>query len=306
MPVSITNQSTERRRGLRSLLRNLRDRLHARYTRAVVTSVACTIIFCSLGMAAVEIRHDVSFAAVVRFFSRSHFREADLSRLIYNPETIARLESLFATFRGFDSGGLVYADGKSLRFYPHLTERAESARRHYLENLEIYPRLVKHYFASDLESLAREMRVPPVRARLERAGVDSAAMLDFGTEPLESLDADGKRRLLRRTGRFIHAFNPLDRQPYELSFREKLHFYESERPQGRFVGIFQIRIRGWANPLDDPGGHAMSVNNHYLTITRGPGGRFVVRDYYQGERREHAVHGAPNRGLVPANASDIG
>jgi hypothetical protein len=269
--------------------RTLRRLVHARYFRAVVTALALAAVGASAGIGALEARYDVSFQAVAGFFLRSHTRTADLSRLVSSPETIQQLEALYLQDLGVNPGGLVYEEDGYLTFYPHLTRRAEATRERHRDNHRIYPRLVRHYFESDVESLLGEMSSPAVLARLERDGVDPTEILELRARSLEGMPQADRRRLLQSAARHISSFSPLEREPYELSFADKLRFYEMHRPRGRFVGVFEAHGFGFNTAVDDAYASTASRYSHYLAVVRVTPGRFVVLDHYRGERREYLV-----------------
>jgi len=270
-------------------LRHLRRLLHARYARAVITATALTATVCSIGVAALEIRHDVSFQAVARFFSRSHLKQADLSTLVHDPETMRQLQALSLSELGVNPGGLVYANGTSLSFHLHLTSRAQSTRQEHLENQKIYPQLVRYYLASDLDALLGVLNSPQAAARLKADGVDRIDTLDLSTRSVAAMDGSRKSRALRRAARYIDRFAPFDKEPFELSFAEKLKFYELQRPQGRFVGTFEIHGFGPSSVIDDSYSDAVSRHGHYLLIHRTGPDRFKLRDFYKGQRRRFTI-----------------
>lgn len=270
-------------------LESLRRLVHARYLRAVFAALALAAIVCSAGVAVVEARYDVSFRAVTAFFARPHLREADLGRMIENPETIRQLEALYLQDLGVNPGGLVYEEEGFLVFYPHLTRRAGATLERHRDNQRLYPRLLRHYFEADLEALLAEMSSPAVLARLADDGVDPAEIARLRKRSLGELNRPEKRRLLRRAARHIESFSPLEREPYELSFAEKLRFYEERRPRGRFVGAFEVHGFGFSSALDPAYASAAGRHNHFLAIVRVGPDRFVVFDHYRGERREYAV-----------------
>lgn len=278
----------------------VRRLIHDRYVRAVVTGVTVTLILCSLGASFLELRHGVSFQAVARFFARSHLKQADLSQWVRNPDTIRQLELIFLQESGVNPGGLVYADSGALRFHPHLTERGHSTREQHRQNTEIYPRLVRHYFAADLDSLLGELNSPPVTARLARVGIDTEELLELRNRSKAAMRSTERNLLLRRAARHILQFAPFDRAPYELPLGEKLRFYEERRPEGLFVGAFEIHGFGQTGNIDHHG-YAASEHNHYLAVLHLGSGRFLVKDYYRGEKREYLVE---SRGFVVSAALD--
>jgi len=268
--------------------------MHARYIRAVIAGVALTVSVCSVGVATVEVRHGVSFQAVARFFSRNHLRQADLSPLVHDPETIRRLRALSIPDLGVDPGGLVYADGDGLSFHLYLTERARSTRQRHQENSRLYPQLVRHYFASDLDALLAVLNSPQAAARLREDGVESVGALDVSDRPPATLESAERSRRLRRAAQYIHRFAPLFREPYELSFAEKLKFYELRRPRGRFVGVFEIHGLGPSSVFDLSYAHAVSRNNHYLVIQRIGPGQFKMKDFYKGHEHRYTIGLSPD------------
>lgn len=270
-------------------LRHLRRLMHARYTRAVIAGAALTMTVCSIGVATVEVQHGVSFQAVARFFSRNHLRQADLSRLVHDPETIRRLQALSLPELGVNPGGLVYADATGLSFHLHLTERAQSTQQRYQENSQLYPQLVRHYFASDLDALLGVLNSPQATARLRGDGVEWIETLDMSDRSPATLESSERSRHLRQAAQYIHRFAPVHKEPYELSFAEKLKFYELHRPQGRFVGTFEIHGFGPSSVFDISYARAVSRHNHYLAIHRIGPGRFKLKDFYQGRERRYTI-----------------
>lgn len=270
-------------------LRHVRRLIHERYTRAVIAGVALTVAICSVGVATVEVQHGVSLQAVVRFFSRSHLRQADLSSLVHDPETVRQLQALSLPELGVDPGGLVYANGSGLSFHLYLPERAQSTRQRHQENSQLYPQLVRHYFASDLEALLGVLNSSQATARLSDDGVEWTGTLDMSGRSLATLESFERSRRLRRAAQYIHRFAPFYKEPYELSFAEKLKFYELQRPQGRFVGAFEIHGLGPSSVFDISYAHAVSRNKHYLVIQRIGPGQFKLKDFYKGQERRYTI-----------------
>lgn len=276
----------------------IRRLIHARYARAVVAGVATALIVCSAGITALEIRHGVSFQAVARFFSRPHLKEADLRNWLRSPETLQQLEGLIVGENGFNPGGVVYATSGALRFHPHLTELARSRQTHHRENLEIYPRLLRHYFAADLESLLGVLTSPPIHARLEREGVDPGEIVELHRSSKTAVEAVDRSRLLRRAATHILRFSPFERESYELPLSEKLRFYETNHPEGHFVGAFEVFGFGLGVAVDDAYGHSLSEHNHYLAIVHLGPGRYVIHDFYRGRKRSFSVEARPYPGGI--------
>ncbi len=266
----------------------LRRLIHLRYVRAAVATLSVAIIGCSLGTTALEIRHQVSHRAVLRYFARHHLNERDLSQRLKNYATASRIGTLATHGRSVGGGGLVYAQGVELRFYPHDTATTLVSRSEHRENQAIFPRLAAAYYAADLVALLEEFDSPEVRARLSKKGVHPALLWHLKRRVRAQIDRPERFRLLRRAAELMRHFVPYSRPRYELPFPEKLRFYERLDPPGQFVGIYElagIPLGG----LDDSYGYEMSRQNHFITITTALDGAYVVTDFYRGTRREYSI-----------------
>lgn len=275
----------------RRFVHRLRELIHYRYLRAVVAGLAAAALLCSLGAVWLAARHDVSSRAVTRFFLREHLQQPDLTDRVMAPETLERLRRLYALDLGTLPGGMVYADEAGLSFHLHRVRDAIVARARYLEDQQLYPRLVRHYLAADLESLLADMQRPPASDRLRNGGLDPAMLFDLEGRSISELSSSERNRLLRRAARYIPRFAPFESEPFQLSLAEKLRFYERPPPRGRFVGSFEIQTAGFSgrsigSPFGSPVGR-----DHHLVITRFGPERFLIEHQHRGEVRRYTLTG---------------
>ncbi len=271
-----------------AILVGLRRILHLRYVRASAVGLSLVLILGSLAATGLEIRHQVSHRAILRYFARQHLQEGDLTPRLKNHATAARVSLLAAGGESAGSGGLVYAQGTALRFYPHDTAATLVSRKEHEENAAIFPRLAAAYHAADLEALIRELESPQIQSTLHSRGVRTATLLALKQRMERAIDQLERYRILRRAAELMRHFVPYARDRYELPFPEKLRFYERLDPPGRFVGIYELT--GLAlEGLDDAYAFEMSQHNHFLTIARTADGSLMVTDFYRGTKRQYSI-----------------
>lgn len=271
------------------MLKRIREIIHRRYVRAVVASLAVVVGGCSIGAGLLEVRHEVSLAAVLRYFARSHHDGADLTRLLRNHATVAQLESLFAAASSASAGGMVYARSDSLEFHPCPTRGARAGHAASLDNREIFGRLAPLYLAGDLEGFIEGLHAPQVRERLLRLGVSPFELARLRIDSKSAQDATARSRVLRRAARQLVYFLPYRPQPFEPTLGDKLRFYDQWHPEGEFVGLFEILGLSLAAGVDDDYGHDMSRRSHYIVLFKRPDHRIAVFDYYRGSKRHYLV-----------------
>ena len=257
------------------------------------------MIVCSVAACVIQLRHDVSLGAVCRYFSRPFYRGVNLDADIRSHLTTAQLEALFVSDSATNRGGFVYRQDGELRFYPHMTGGGRESRVDQAQNEALFPQLLRHYRDGDLPGLARAFRAPRVRARLLREGV-AGAEIDLLCEEV-SLAADDLERIraLRSFLPHVARFTPYEGEQYQLSFREKLRFYERNRPKGEFVGTFEVLGLQLDGATDDEFGRSMAQQGHYLAILRLPGGRILVKDYYGERLRTYTIRRIPHPSGLP-------
>jgi len=276
------NESTTAAAGLRKIL-------HLRYVRAFIAGVSFAMIVCSVAACVIQIRHEVSLGAVCRYFSRPFYGEANLEADIRSHLTTAQLEALFSNDSAINRGGFVYREDGVLRFYPHATESAKTTRSDQAQNESLFPRLIGHYRDGDISGLAQAFSAPAVRARLVREGVPGA-QIDLLCKKVSLASGEVARiRALRSFLPHVAQFAPYEGKQYELTFREKLRFYERNQPEGEFVGTFEVLGLQLDPSTDDEFGRSMAERNHYLAILRLPGGRILVKDYFEGRLRTYTI-----------------
>jgi len=267
----------------------LRKILHLRYVRAFIAGVSFAMIVCSAAACVIQLRHDVSFGAVSRYFTRSFANDANLHRELASHLTTAQLDRLFTHDGGVNPGGFVYRHDGALHFHAHATEGAESARGEHRADADLFPRLLERYRAGDLDGLLEALGVPAVRARLERSGV-SGAEFDHLARRVDLAKSERERiRILRSMRNYLSHFVPYAGSAYTLSFRDKLLFYEANDPEGEFVGTFEVLGLQLGPQTDDEFGRAMSTQAHHLAILRLPTGHILIKDYYRGRLRTYSV-----------------
>jgi len=277
-----------------SILGTVRAFVHRRYVRALITAFSLAVIAGLAGSSALALRHDSSVAAVLRYLGRTHYGGRDLTRLIRNQTTAAQLDELFASKLAVNPGGLVYTDGEALIFHRHVTLEGVASRQEQRDDEEIYANLIPLYFSADLEGLVDEMERSGVARNLGRKGVNPAEIsrLRAGLETAGSnLD---RRRHLRRAGLLLSNFTPYVGDRYQLTIGEKLRFYERRKPEGRYVGQFEVQGLTLTDRPEDAYALEMSSHHHYLTISRDVVGMFVLTDYFRGESRKYVIRPVPH------------
>lgn len=270
-------------------LAGARRLVHRKYLRALVFTASLVTIPIAFGASALALRYEISPAASLRYFTRLHYREADLGRLVAHPGTAGQLARLFEARSRFNPGGLVYADGDQLRFYLHETRESGALRAVQVENEAIFARLAPTYHAADLDGLIAGLQAPAVKRRLRGAGVDPRQLVWLRRQAASAPEGRERNRVLRRAARLLLHFVPYHGSAYSLGFAEKLRFYDQNEPRGRFVGIFEVY--GWqvSPDLDASAAHARSQHNHFLTIARVAGAKLLVQDFYRGRETRYVI-----------------
>ena len=278
-------------------LRRIRAVLHRPYLRAAVTALAAVAATGALATVALELRFDVSAGAVVRYFVRLHSDADDLRPLLRQPATLNALAELSYSSSGMNAGGLVYNVDGFLRFHPLMPEEAaSSARRASAESRELYARLLPKYLSAELEGLIGELSTPHTRRSLGRLGV-SPAVLDELRRRAAADPAPAERlRLLRRAALLIRPFMPTDADRHRLELEDKLRFYASGAPDGRYLGQYEVRGPAWlAPPLPDP----LPEAGRRLTITKETDGSILVVDLRPSGRRVYRLTPVTHPGGLP-------
>lgn len=263
-------------------LPRLRRVVQLPYLRAITVAVALVLAACSVGALQLRLRHDVSLAAVLRYFSRPHLETDDLTSLLRHRETGIALEALLRAVEARGLGGMVYADRGRLSFHPHADPRL---RRRWLvewENRAIYGRLVPLYHGGRIGELVAALSTPEMAAALAARAVDPAPLGELAAALGEVETREDETRLLRRAGRFIQPFTPAVMSPSWLGLGDRLRFYESPSPAGEFVGQFAVLDPGWGGRFDEREARELSRYSHYLLITR-VGARILLLDFHRGD-----------------------
>jgi hypothetical protein len=271
------------------IVHSIRRFVHRRYVRAVAVALSLTAIFCTASFSALAIRHQVSVGAVARYFLRAHARQADLSHWIQTPAAAAELERLFAPDLAMNPGGFVYLEGGSLRFLPHQAWGGPSSRERQSAREALFLELTPLYFTSDVEGLIGEMAKPFFLRHLGREGIHPREVRRL-QESLAAVDgARDRRLLLRRAASLLQRIAPYQRGSYRLSLGEALRFHDSQRPSGRYVGVFEVHGISLAAAVDAAHAAELGARSHYLAISRSMDGMILVEDFYRGEVRRYRI-----------------
>jgi hypothetical protein len=277
-------------------LRRLRALLHRPYLRAAVVGLAFVVAAAAAGVVALELRFGVPARAVVRYFSRLHSDTDNLTPLLRQPSTLAALAQLSYASSGMNSGGLVYSEQGRLRFYPWMPESARTAERRSFENQAIYSRLLPKYLAAELEGLIAELSHPRTRQGLGRLGVSPEAVDRLRREAAAQPAPVERLRLLRTAARLIRPFMPTGADRHHLQLADKLRFYSTEAPRGRYLGLFEVRGPGWlarGGPLPQP------AAGRLLAITKLADGGILVQDLRPTGRRTYRLTPIPHPAGLP-------
>ncbi len=268
-------------------LRRFRELLHRRYVRAAIVGLALTASAGAIGVVALELRFGVPAHGIVRYFTRLHSDADDLKPLLRRPATLAALKGLSYSNSGMNPGGLVYSHQGRLRFYPWMPAvTAMAADRRSSENQQIYSRLLPKYFSAELEDLIVELSHPRIRRSLGRLGVSPRVLEDLRRQAAAEPAPAARQRLLRRAARLIRPFMPNGADRHHLELADKLRFYATAAPPGRFVGLYEVRGPGWLGPAAlDP----MPTAGRLLTITKEAGGEILVVDLRPSGRRVYRL-----------------
>lgn len=267
--------------------RRFRELLHRRYLRAAIVGLALAASAGAIGVIALELRFGVPAQGVVRYFTRLHSDADDLKPLLRRPATLAALKGLSHSHTGMNPGGLVYSHQGRLRFYPWMPAgSARAADRRSSENQEIYSRLLPKYFSAELDELIAELSRPWIRRSLGRLGVSPGALEELRRLAAEEPEPVMRRHLLRRAGRLIRPFMPNGADRHHLELGDKLRFYSSAAPPGRYVGLYEVRGPGWLGPATlDP----LPASGRLLTITKEADGEILIVDLRPTGRRAYRL-----------------
>jgi hypothetical protein len=278
-------------------VRRLRALLHRPYLRAVVAAVAIAAAGGAIATVALELRFAVPGRAVVRFFARRHSTADDLRPLLRQPTTLAALEKLYYTTAGMNPGGLVYSDGQGLRFHPWMPAGAEQAATgRAIENQAVYWRLLPRYLAAELDELIIELSQPEVRRSLGRLGISPRIVEELRRQAAADPPPTGRRRLLRRAAGLIRPFMPSGADRHRLDLADKLRFYASVAPRGRYLGLYEVRGPSLLSPAaPDP----LPETGRLLTITKEIDGEILVEDHRPSGRRVYRLTPVPHPAGLP-------
>jgi hypothetical protein len=288
-PVEIARCQSVRGSWTSRLWQGVRVFLHLRYVRAVVTGICLVAILGSTAALTLALRHDVSAAAVFRYFVRPHSDEADLSRYFRSASTTIHLEPFLLLAPGVSSGGLVYAEEHGLVFYAHAARGHRQLRKAKQAKTDLFYELAPLYWNADLEALIRELNRPSVRRALIDSGAsvnDLYALQRYSGAPP---DPRSRTRLLRLAARQLQFFAPYIPEPYQTSFGDDLRFFDAHRPEGKYVGRWEVAPASLFATIDAAYAHEMSHNNHYIVVSRVGPQETLVSDFYQGERRDYVI-----------------
>lgn len=272
----------------RTAWRASRSFVHLPYIRAVVAGLCLVAILGSVGAIAVAIYHDVSTAAVARYFLRQHSDEADLSRYFRSGITAVHLEPFLVLPAGVTPGGLVYVEQNGLTFHALTPARHQEVQNLRRRNGELFDRLTPLYLNGDLPALATELNRPAARQVLLAAGAQIQDLYALQRFESRALDLNSRTRLLRTAARQIQLVAPYIPVPFEMSFADLLRFYEGRSPAGKFVGRWEIAAPSPLGTVDADYAFEMSRTHHYIVISKF-GGPMTVSDFYKGTRRDFAV-----------------
>lgn len=279
------------------LVRRFRDWLHRRYVRAAIVGLTLSLVAGAIGVITLELQFEVPAHGIVRYFVRLHSDVDDLKPLLRRPATLAALQRLPYTHSGMNPGGLVYSHQGRLRFYPWMPEdSARAADRRSSEHEAIYSRLLPMYFAADLEGLIAELSRPRIRRGLGRLEVSPQILAELRRQAAADPTPATRRRLLRRAGRLIRPFMPTGADRHHLELADKLRFYSSVAPRGRYLGLYEVRGPGWLIPAAlDP----VPTSGRLLTITKETDGRMLVVDLRPTGRRVYRLIPVPHPAGLP-------
>ena len=259
-------------------------------------------------MIGVSVKHEVSALAVARYFSRPHLGEVDLSRHFHSGSTAVSLEPLILLPPGVNPGGIVYAEPDGLVFYALTPERQQHVFAERKARQELFLKLAPLYFRGDTVALSRELNRPSVRGRLLEQGARIEDLYTLQHLDRADSDARGRARAMRAAARQLQLIAPFQPEPFEMSFRDSLRFYESHAPDGKYAGRWEVAMPSPFGAVDTDFAMSMSETHHYIVISRF-GGQTLVSDFHRGVRRDYAVEelerdsGAPEYRLAALPAS---
>ncbi len=263
-------------------LHQLRRFVNRRYVRAALSGLSIVLIVLGFGACALQLKHQVSYRAVVRYFSRPHFEEADLTNLVRNPASTRSIETLFSSPFGINPGGLIYVHDGALVFYPYATKKAESTREAQQFKEEFFPRLAEAYHSRDFGALLEALSTDEARKHLREEGIGARSLTDLEREAESAASTTERLALLRRSAQMMRVFVPYHKERYQLSLADKLAFYDRQDPKGEFVGVFEVVDLQIGDESYDAFAYQLGERNHFISIRRGLGRTIVLSDYFQG------------------------
>ncbi len=173
-------------------------------------------------------------------------------------------------------------------FYVHTPRQEPGWKKARRQQLELFNRLTPLYWKADLDGLIRELNRPVARQQLIARGAQLKDLYLFQKYNGRSVDSRSRTQLLRAVVRQIQLVAPYIPEPLQLGFAEELRFYDRHRPEGEYVGLWEVATPNPFGVIDAAFAHEMSRNNHYIVISRYAG-RTVVSDFFQGTRRDYLV-----------------
>ena len=275
---------------MRQQLTGLRYFVNRRYVRAALTGLSIGVMALALGASALEITHDVPSRAIFRYFARTHYNGMNLGEAFANPQTTRNLEELFASQHTVSPGGFVYAQDGALIFYLHATQDALASIESQRAKEEIFPRLASAYHQRDFKTLAQELASLDAQQIMRDKGFGPESARKLKEKAHSAVEPNEQLQLLRNAAELMQVFVPYRKARYELSFQEKLRFYEQNKPEGEFVGLFEVVDLQIGGEINDPYAYEMARRSHFISIRRGLGRSIQLRDYHQGRVRLFTVN----------------
>jgi hypothetical protein len=270
-----------------SKVRRIRALLHLPYLRAAVVALALVAAAGGLGTVILELRFGVPAQAVIRYFARLHSNADDLTPFLRRPTTLAALGELSYASSGMNAGGLVYSDEGRLLFHHWMPQDAAlAANLRSGENQTVYSRLLPKYLAAELDGLIAELSHPETRRSLGQVGVSPLVVEELRRQASDDPDPAQRVHLLRRAAKLIRPFMPSGADRHQLQLVDKLRFYSTAAPRGRYVGLYEVRGPSWLSPAAPD---TLPGSGRLLAITKEPDGRILVEDLRPSGRRVYRL-----------------
>lgn len=225
-----------------------------------------------------SLRFDVNPTGVVRYYTREAPYGGDIVPALNNLQE-RDVIALFNRETGKNPGGLVYLENEKLVFYTTGEHDAVSRADQQLKN-RTFPDLLSAFLAGNDTQFNETLASKSVRSLLTRLGVapnkiEYIVGLDRGNS-----EGRGKAREV------LTALVPYNGEEFEMTLADKLRFYETHDPAGKYAGTWEAL--GFGEQVDMQAGFAHPGTGRYFALERHQN-KVVIHAFSDTIREERVV-----------------